>query len=604
VGTRLGEEVITIRTDGYAPIGSYAALGDGRTVALVATDGCIDWYALPTLDAPPAFAALLDPEHGGRFRLAPDGPYDVSRRYVDETNVLETTFRTPQGTVRVTDALTVGMAGPLPWAELVRRVECVDGSVTMQWQVQPGTRFRQARPWAQQLDGVPIITIGDQQIAVRAFDIGEPQVQEHRVTGVAAMEAGDRGLLAISSVDQEPLRLPSRDEVERRVDATVDSWRRWSREIDYDGPWRDAVVRSALVLKTLIFSPTGAIAAAPTTSLPEAIGGERNWDYRYSWIRDSSFTIDALMQLQLHEEVHKTLSWLLSTISRTAPDLHVFYGLDGRLVEGESELDLPGYRHSRPVRSGNGAARQQQFGNFGDLLESVWLYVQHGNRIDEGTADTLFRVADQVCDVWRHKDSGIWELGDHEDYTISKMACWVALDRMVRLAECGQVSPQHLHRWRIERQDIKGWVEQHCWSEAKRSYTFHAGTDDLDASVLLGGRTGFADPKGERFNSTIDAIRSELSAGPLLYRYSGMRQKEGAFLACSFWLVHALTLAGRLEEARALMDELVALGNDVGLYSEEMDPDTLEMLGNFPQGLTHLALVTAAAAYTDAVAGH
>ena len=591
------------RTDGYAPIQDYAALGDGRTVALVARDGCIDWYAVPTLDSPPGFAAILDPRQGGRLRLAPSGAYEVERHYVQDTNVLETTFRTPTGSMRLTDALNVGTAGPLPWGELVRRVDCDEGEVTVHWEVRPGSRFRTTRPWVELRAGVPVLTLGDQHLAVRVFDLGEPELDGHEARGTVTLRAGQSGLLALSSVDREPIRLPGRQEIENRLEDTKTSWQLWTDHVGYDGPWRDAVVRSALVLKSLIFSPTGAIAAAPTTSLPEAIGGGRNWDYRYSWIRDSSFTIDAMMRLQLHEEVHKTLSWLLDTIARTAPELEVFYSLDGQVAREEEEVDLAGYRGSRPVRSGNGAASQLQLGNYGDLLESVWLYVEHGNRIDERTARTLSGVADRVCDIWRHPDSGMWELGEQRHYTISKMACWVALDRMLRLVETGQMPPQHADRWRTERDDIHAWVDEHCWSASKRSYTFHAGTDELDAAVLLAGRTQFADPTGERFNTTIDAVCRELATGPLVYRYSGMREVEGAFLACSFWVVNALTLAGRLDEAKDLMDELVGLANDVGLYAEEMDPSSKDMLGNFPQGLTHLALVTAASTYVDVSRG-
>ena len=586
---------MSIRSGGFAPIESYAALGDGRTVALVARDGRIDWYALPTLDAPPVFAAVLDPNHGGEIALAPDGRYEVERSYLDGTNVLQTTFRTPDGVVRVTDVLAVGSAGPLPWGELTRRVECLAGEVSLSWSVRPGTRFGRARPWVTRRFGVPVLTLEDQHVAVLAFDLGDVQTDHHRVHAGVRLRAGDIGLLALVSTDREPIRLPGRQELERRLDGTVREWSEWVSRLEYDGPWRDEVVRSALTLKLLIFAPTGAIAAAPTTSLPEQVGGSRNWDYRYSWIRDSSFTIDALIRLGMHEEVHAALSWLLDTIAETAPQLHVFYGLDGQVTEGESEVPMRGYRGSQPVRSGNGAADQLQLGNFGDLLESVWLYVEQGNAIDESTTSTLAAIGDRVCHVWRSPDAGIWELPQQRHYTISKMACWVALDRLVRLAECDQIASPHVDRWRAERDEVHAWVEQHCWSDRKGSYTFYAGGDDLDASVLLAARTGFADPAGDRMATTIEALRRELGEGPLLYRYTGMREQEGAFVACSFWLVDALARAGRDEEARTLMAELLDRANDVGLFAEEIDPATGSMLGNFPQGLSHLALVTAAA---------
>lgn len=593
------------RINGYAPLRDYAAIGDGRTVALIARDGAIDWFALPTVDAPPVFAALLDCDSGGHFQLAPKGAVTaISRRYVEHTNVLETTYTTPTGVVKVTDALNLGTFGILPWSELARRVDCVTGEVDMGWEVVPGDRFGDHHPWVHVRDGLPVATVGDQHLVVRAFDVGEWRVEDDTVRAEFTARAGDRGLVALCGVDNEIMVTAQRAGIEARLDHTISAWKRWTAGVSYEGPWREAVLRSALTLKLLIHAPSGAIAAAPTTSLPECIGGDRNFDYRYAWVRDSSFAIEALIQLGLHEEAHSTLSWLLDTVGHNAPDLDVFYRLDGSSTDAEHDRDhdtgLPGYRDSRPVRAGNAAIQQIQLGNFGDLLDSVWLYASNGHLIDADTESTLSVLAEQACDLWRQTDSGIWELPEQRHYTISKMGCWAALDRAVRLAEAGHLSKRRARRWASERDAVRRWIEENCWSSSKNSYTFYAGTDDLDAAVLLAARTGFA--KGERLLGTIDAVRRELSQpdGPLLHRYSGMEKHEGAFVACSFWLADALVRANRLDEARELIEAMIGQCNDVGLLSEEIDSGNGEFLGNLPQALSHLALVIAAALFNNA----
>jgi GH15 family glucan-1,4-alpha-glucosidase len=396
------------------------------------------------------------------------------------------------------------------------------------------------------------------------------------------------------ATDHEPLLLPPGQDVELRIDRTVASWQRWTELIRYSGDWPEPVKRSALLLKTLLSGTSGAIAAAATTSLPERIGGDKNWDYRYSWTRDSSFTIGAFMRLGLHEEVHAAVSWLLGVMRRTGPELQVFYTLDGRVASREDDLQAPGYRGSRPVRAGNAASGQLQLGTYGDLFDTLARYAEAGHVLDPSTGRMLAEYADSCCDRWLNRDSGIWELDVTEHYTISKMGCWVALDRACRLAEAGQIPEHRAHRWRDEARDIQEWVNTNCWSDEKQAYTFYAGTDELDAAVLLAGRTGFE--RGDRLSTTIDAITRELvpGDGSLVHRYSGMQTEEGAFVACTFWLVDALAHCGRGDEARALMDRAVSLANDVGVLSEEIDPATGGFLGNLPQGLSHLALINAA----------
>ncbi|MFN2536499.1 MAG: glycoside hydrolase family 15 protein [Pseudonocardiaceae bacterium] len=591
------------REDGYAPLGSYGLLADGHAGALVAADGAVDWFATPRLDTAPVCAALLDPAEGGSIELAPTVDHQVTQRYIEDSMVLETTFHGERGTVVVTDALTVGAGGRLPWTELARRVEARSGELPMRWQVRPGHRLGTARPWVRRRNGMPLVETGDVQMAVLTDGLGTAQVSDQTAGAQFVARRGERGLLAVVATGREPLRIPQVVEVQAHIELTVQWWRRWSANISYDGPHPDAVRRSALTLKALTLAPYDGITAALTTSLPERLGGQRNFDYRFGWVRDASFALDAMTRLRLSEEVHAALSWLLRAVEHTAPDVRALYTLSGEPASAEmaSRSDLPGYRGSGPVHVGNSAASQTQLGGFGDLMDAVWRYTAQDGYLDAASAASLAALADRTCDLWRGKDAGIWELGNNAHYTSSKIGCWVALDRAARLADAGQLTSPHVDRWRAERDAVRSWIERHCWSPAKQAFTFYAGTDELDAAVLLAARTGFLAGDDQRLSSTIDAIRTELGVkGPLLYRYSGMAQHEGAFLACTFWLIEALTHAGRLDEAAALLDEAVAYAGDTGLYTEEVDPDTGELRGNLPQALTHLALIGAATALTEA----
>ena len=597
------------RTDGYVPLRSYGAIGDGRTLALIAHDGAVDWFPTPSLTTPPAFARLIDEAHGGAIELRPVEEFTTKRRYVAGTNVLETTFTTASGRVKVTDALVTGVAGRLPWSELARRIEGVRGAVEMRWLVAPGTLLGAASPWVEQTVAGPIIRVDGIMLGVRGIDHGPaheagtgggtPSGQALR--GAFTTSASSRHLLVITATDGEPLRMVTPEIVDEGIDRTIASWRAWSKEFAFEGRFADAALRSALALKLLIHSPTGAIAAAGTTSLPETMAGGKNWDYRFAWVRDLAYTVHALVGFGLREETHAAVSWLLTTIRRHGPELHVFYTLDGRLSEGSSQPEVPGWRDVGPVNIGNDAQGQLQLGTYGDLFDVVRVYVDDGNVLDAETGRLLATLADRACDTWQQPDAGIWELEDPQHYTTSKLGCWQALDCAVHLCELGQI-PGGSERWAAERDRIAEWVNENCWSETRGTYVIYPGSEGLDASILLHAPSGF--DRGERMSRTIDAIRAELGRGPLVYRYSGMQHEEGTFVACAFWMAGALACVGRMDEATTLMDELIGLANDVGLYSEMMDADSHDFLGNLPQGLSHLALINAVIIIDELASAH
>lgn len=589
------------RIDGYAPIRDYAAIGDGRTVALVARDGSIDWLPFPSIDSPTVFGSLLDATRGGSFALAPELPYEVMRRYLPGTNILETTFTTDTGAVSVTDEMTVPAGGLVPLRELVREVKGLRGTVPMRWRVEPRFGYGARPTRLGRRRGIPVVESGADAVAICSFDAGDTMIEDASVSGRFEIDGGDKALVALSFAHQEPLVFPTRAGIERRTEETHATWNRWSACSDYRGPWKEAVDRSGLALKLLFFAPTGAVAAAPTTSLPEEIGGERNWDYRLSWVRDSAFTIDALLSVGCADEAEAFFWWLMQASQLTRPRLQVLYRLDGGPEAPERALDLRGYRDSRPVRVGNAAVEQLQLEIYGGVFEAAWLYASAGRYIDRDVGGRLAAMADLVCEIWGLPDSGIWEVrSDPVQFTQSKMMCWVALDRAVKLAEKGHIPDGHADRWRSEAAAIRTFVDGHCWSERLGSYVRAAGMEELDASILTGALFGYDDAREGRLSTTIDAIRRDLGRGPFLFRYlgeDGVSGREGAFLTCSFWLVEALVHARRTTEAAELMDQLVGLANDVGLYSEEIDPEDGAFLGNFPQALTHLSLIGAAVAF-------
>ncbi|OBK30755.1 glycoside hydrolase [Mycobacterium asiaticum] len=580
------------RDHGFVALRSYAPIGDGRTVALVAEDGAIDWFPIPNLDSIPAFAGVLDSANGGRLELSPSEPFTSRRRYLPQTNVLETTFDTDSGRVRVIDALNIGLDGRLPWTELVRRVEGVEGEVAMRWRVAPGTCFDTASPWARHTPHGTVLRLADINLGVSVSEGMDTEMTDQAIFGAFTIRAGSRRVIGVVATAGEPLMLSAVQDIDRGLDHTVAHWSNWSEQFDCSGSWHDAVQRSVLLLKLLFYSPTGAIAAAATTSLPERLSGGKNWDYRYAWVRDTAYTLDALRRLGIRAETHAAISWLLRTVRRHGAGTGVFYRLDGSAVDPVIERQAPGWRCIGPVVTGNRAHDQLQLSIYADLFNTVRLYVDAGHALDTPTGHLLADFADQACDAWRNRDAGMWELEELEHYTTSKIGCWRALRCAVGLAEDGQI-PGDTKRWAHEAKRIREWVERECWSEELGAYEWYPGSGKLDASILLHAGSGY--DRGQRMSSTIDALQRHLGQGPLLFRFSGAREEgEGTFVACSFWVVSALHYVGRDAEARDLMDELVGLSNDVGVFAEMIDPEDHSFLGNLPQGLSHLALIGAA----------
>jgi GH15 family glucan-1,4-alpha-glucosidase len=585
--------------DGYLPIAAYGAIGDGRTVALVGIDGSIDWLCLPEIDSPSVFAALLDSSRGGSFRLSPALPFAAQRRYLPETNLLETTFTTSAGRVRVTDCMNLPLAGLPPTRELARQVEGLEGAVPMSWEARPRFDFAEAKPRLRWRGPVPVATDGALALAFCSWSAGEPTIDRGAIRAGFTIAAGEHALLALSVADGDPLVLPSRDEVASRLRASQVYWRGWAAGRHHDGPWRDAVLRSALALKLLIFAPSGAIAAAATSSLPEALGGARNWDYRFSWVRDASATLDALLRLGCGGESEAFFWWLMHASQLTHPELRVLYGLNGGSPPSERDLALEGYRGSLPARAGNSAADQKQLDIYGHVLQTAWLYVKGGGELHGDAGRRVAGIADLVCERWREADSGIWEVrSEPTHFTESKMMCWIALERAQRLAERGAIPGGNARRWGREAEALREFISERCWSDRHGAYLRAAGRDEPDASLLLPAMLGYGGPEErDRLLRTVSWIRERLGEGPLLYRYrgeDGLEEGEGAFLACSFWMVDALARLGRQEDARELMEELLPHANDLGLFAEEIDPRSGEQLGNVPQGLVHLALINAA----------
>jgi len=593
---------VTVRrdADGFVPLEAYAAIGEGRSIALSAEDGSIDWWCVPNMDSPPLFDRLLigvdnlpDGSGSGYFSIRPDGPFESTRRYLRHSNVLETRFVTTEGEALLTESLNSGSAGRLPWSELARRVECVRGRMSFQVDLRLGYRAGRRSPYMSRRGDHQLFHVGDVLgLLIHDTNAFTLHADDGRMWGKFDLTEGQRQTIGIVAGEAEPLVVPKLAAIDKRIDTSDKEWRDWSHIFDDGQDLTDYMLRQALALKLLLYSPSGAIAAAATTSLPERIGGEKNYDYRYAWVRDAGQTIISFLDLGAEAEAKAALTWLLSQLN--SHGARVCFSLSGGIYDKIEEFPLPGYRHSKPVVLGNIAAEQRQHSTYGDIFETVAAFIARGNIIDSGSAETLSHLADECADVWRQPDSGIWELPELQHYTMSKINCWQALSRAVELADEGHLPTTCRDRWDRERGRIAAWIEENCWNEEVGAFTMYPGTDKLDASVALAVRFGF--DGRERLERTLDAIDERLGAGPFHYRYSGMEKEEGCFLACSFWLVDARNRLGQTARATAAFDALrTGLDRGAGALPEMVDPSDGSWLGNFPQGLTHLAALQATA---------
>lgn len=577
---------------GFWPIEDYVALGDGRSIALVTPSGSADWWCVPNIDSPATLDRLID-QRGGYFSVRPDCAFEIDRRYRPNSNVVESIIRTKSGSARVVESLNSSMAGRLPWTEFARRVEGLTGEVHFRVRLHLSTHFGSASPWLQQSPNGCIFHVGTTLGLLRFSDnVSLTREADQSLEAIFTVTVGERAIVAVLAGADEPLGVPPIEEIDRRIDLSDTAWAEWAENIRYEGLHKDLVIRSALTLKLLLFSPSGAIAAAGTTSLPEKLGGSKNWDYRYAWIRDAAYTVNAFLRLGIVPEAKAAFTWLMHRIGEHGA--RVVYTLDGKIVARQLELDdVRGYENSQPVVIGNQATSQHQHGVYGDIFETAALFVRLGNILDQKSARLLAGLADECADHWRQKDAGIWELTEPQHYTMSKISCWQALARACELAEDGHIPRDCLSRWKREHQRIASWVDEHCWSTDKSAYTFYPDTDRLDASIALAVRFGF--PNQKRLEQTLQAIQSELGTGSFTYRYTGADQEEGAFLACSFWIVEALAELGRYNEAEKRFSEVISgIAPSSGILSEMIDPKTGAHLGNTPQGLSHLALIHAA----------
>jgi GH15 family glucan-1,4-alpha-glucosidase len=593
-------------------IGDYAIIGDGRTAALVSRTGSIDWLCLPHFSGPSIFAALLDRERGGRFSITPSQEFRASRRYQPATPVVETTFHTPTGTARLTDLMPVGdtAGGLAPMREVLRIVEGIDGETTLNIRFEPRPdyarekvriRSRGALGWACVWGDELCLLASETRLDLTpdgAAIIGQVRVRAGaRLSFSLAYTKGDIGVIA-----------PLGEHAQERLHATVGWWRDWTDRCAYEGPYSEAVQRSAITLKLMTFALSGAVVAAPTTSLPEAIGADRNWDYRYCWLRDAALTMQALTGLGYQVEAASFLQWLLHATRLTRPELQVMYDIYGRTGLQEEELGhLAGYRGSRPVRIGNGAHTQIQLDVYGEVASAAYYFVRSGGRLQADEAKLLAGFGEMVCKHWRQPDHGIWEIrGAKRQYTFSKVMCWAALDSVIKLHEQGCIRVA-VDRYRRERDAIVQAIEAHGFNQELGSYTSEFDGDRLGAALLLMGCLGYQNPAHPHMRTTFDRIQERLGRDGLLYRYErgmdGIPAPEGAFGICSFWAIDNLAKRGDVTAATAAFEHILSFANDVGLFAEEIDVATGAALGNFPQAFTHVGLINAAMALAEAQKG-
>ncbi|MFJ8861346.1 glycoside hydrolase family 15 protein [Streptomyces sp. NPDC102451] len=585
-------------------IEDYALIGDMQTAALVCRDGTADWLCLPRFDSHAIFAGLLGTEEHGFWRLGPARPEGAEplaadrRRYRGDSLVLESEWDTPRGTVRVTDFMPPRDGAP----QLIRIVEGVSGRVPMRSELRMRFSYGRVTPWVHKVDGRTVAVAGPDSVWLDTD--AETYGQNLTTYSDFTVAPGDRIAFTISwqPSHHEPPAMP---EPEASLEATENFWREWVEQCTYHGPYREAVVRSLITLKALTYAPTGGIVAAPTTSLPEDIGGSRNWDYRYTWLRDAAITLSSLLRTGYREEARAWREWLLRAVAGDPENLQIMYGIAGERELGEAELDwLPGYENSGPVRVGNGAANQLQLDVYGEVTEALHLAHMTGLTRNDYAMGLQLKLISYLEKHWDEPDEGIWEVrGPRRHFVHSKVMAWVAVDRTIKLIESGDAEGP-LERWLQLRDDIHRDVCERGYDKERNTFTQSYGSQELDASLLLIPQMGFLPPDDKRVIGTIEAIQRELSTEDgFVLRYptegddagvDGLEGDEGAFLACSFWLADDLAMIGRVDEARRLFEKLLSLRNDLGLLAEEWDSGLQRQVGNFPQAFSHVPLIDTA----------
>jgi GH15 family glucan-1,4-alpha-glucosidase len=593
----------------YPPIENHGLIGDLQTAALVSTDGTIDWLCLPRFDSPSVFASLLDQEHGGFFRIRAVGEHTVRQMYLPGTPILVTRFMSPDGVGEVIDFMPVAGSRATTRHCLVRLVHVVRGTVRFEAEIMPRFNYGREQP-AVELHEAGAVFRGDSMTLTLSMAPEEGVAQDvflsqqnGGILGGGTLSAGQIGGIVLEEDAQGlPRRIPAA-EIAAMFETTRDYWRDWLSRSQYRGRWREEVERSAMMLKLMTYAPTGALVAAPTAGLPEQIGGERNWDYRFTWVRDASFSVYALLSLGYTEEAQAFLGWLGQRVQDSnngASPLQIMYRIDGSPDLHEEVLEhLEGYRGSRPVRIGNGAANQLQLDIFGEALDSIYLGDHHSIPLTHRGWGLVTNVIDWLCENWDRPEEGIWETrGGQEDFVYGRLMSWVAFDRAIRLAT-NRARPADLQRWTNMRDQIYKQIMTRGWNENRKAFVQHYRTNVLDASLLYMPLVGFVSPLDPMWQSTLRAMDGELVSDSLVYRYDpaaspdGLQGEEGTFSICTFWYVDALARSGRLEEARLTFDKMLTYGNHLGLFSEEIGPSG-EQLGNFPQAFSHLSLITAA----------
>ncbi len=579
------------------PIEDYALIGDTHTAALVSRSGSIDWLCLPRFDSAACFAALLGDERQGRWLIAPAGPVSAVRRgYQGDSLVLETEFHTPDGVVRLVDCMPPRQRDP----DVARVVEGVRGRVPMRMELVIRFDYGSIVPWVRRQGGALHAIAGPDSVWLRTPV--EVRGENFRTLAEFTVDEGERVPFTLTW-HASHMPSPRRIDPIRAVDDTTGWWSEWASGITYKGGWRDAVIRSLLTLKALTYQPTGGIVAAPTTSLPEALGGVRNWDYRYCWLRDATFTLDALMLAGLDSEATAWREWLLRAVAGQPQQMQILYGVAGERRITEQQLDwLPGYEQSRPVRTGNAAVNQFQLDVYGEVMDALYLARRVGLQYDETAWDLQRALMDFLESNWREPDEGLWEIrGPRRHFTHSKVMAWVAMDRAVKAVDLQQLEGP-VQRWRALRREIHDEVCDQGFDAERNAFVQFYGGSQLDASLLMIPLVGFLPATDPRMRGTVEAVQRELSVDGLVLRYhpegsadvDGLPPGEGAFLACSFWLADNLALMGRQREAREQFERLLSLRNDVGLLAEEYDPRSGRQLGNFPQAFSHVPLVNTA----------